>query len=95
MPDTRRLGTAKEAAALIGISPGTLRNWLRQGLIRAVRVGPRGKFLYDLDSVEAMHIEYNRDIDQWIRELVAAAPDPTPEQINRIRLLLHAGPGGE
>ena len=93
MATSRNLGTAKEAAALVGVAPATLRNWLRQNLISAVRVGPHGKFLYDLDSVAAMRIEYGAAAEQRIRELVAAAPEFTPEQVNKIRLLLHSGGG--
>ena len=49
--------------------------------------------MYDLDEVAAMRIEYPRaDVDQRIRELVDSAPEFTPQQVNRIRLLLHAAP---
>jgi excisionase family DNA binding protein len=87
MDPSRRLGSAKEACEIAGCSPGTLRNWLHQKLISAVRVGPRGRFLYDLDDVAAMRVEYGKTADDRIRELVDAAPQPTPEQINKIRLL--------
>jgi hypothetical protein len=41
-----------------------------------------------------MVVEYPRDdVDDRIRELVAGAPEFTPGQLNRIRLLLHATPG--
>ena len=88
----RNLGTAKQACEIAGVSPGTLRNWLHDGLIGAVRIGPRGRFLYDLDSVAAMRVEYGAIADERIREIVAAAPEFTPEQVNKIRLLLHADP---
>jgi hypothetical protein len=88
----RNLGTAKQACAVAGVTPATLRNWLRQGLISAVRVG-NGPYRYDLDSVAAVCVEYPRaDVDERIRELVDTAPELTPQQINRIRLLLHAAP---
>ena len=35
----RNLGTAKQACEIADVAPSTLRNWLRQGLISAVRVG--------------------------------------------------------
>ena len=39
-----------------------------------------------------MRVEYPcATAEQRIRELVDAAPDFTPEQVNRIRLLAHAG----
>ena len=88
----RNLGTAKQACEVAGVTPSTLRNWLRQRLISAVRVG-NGPFQYDLDEVAAMRIEYPRaDVDEQIRELVDGAPEFTPRQVNRIRLLLHAAP---
>ena len=92
MPETRRLGTAKQACEEAGgVAPSTVRKWLLNGLISGVRVGRR--FKYDLDSVAAMRVEYPRDdVDQRIRELVESAPEFTPQQVNRIRLLLHAVP---
>ena len=88
----RNLGTAKQACVVAGVGPATLRNWLRKGLISAVRVG-NGPYQYDLDQVAAMRVEYPRaDVDQQIRELVEGAPEFTPQQVNRIRLLLHAAP---
>jgi excisionase family DNA binding protein len=93
MSEARRLGTAKQAAAIHGVTPQTVRNWLRQGLISAVRVGG-GAYRYDLDSVAALRIEYPcAATDERIRELVAAAPEFTSSQLNRLRLLLAAGVG--
>ena len=40
-----------------------------------------------------MFVEYGKAADERIREIVAAAPEFTPEQVNKIRLLLHAGGG--
>jgi hypothetical protein len=90
--EARRLGTAKQACEVAGVkTPATVRSWVRQGLIHAVRVG-NGPFLYDLDEVAAMRVEYPRDnVDERIRELVEGAPEFSAKQINRIRLLLHAG----
>jgi hypothetical protein len=92
VPEVRRnLGTAKQACAVAGIkSPATLRGWVRRGLIHAVRVG-NGPYQYDLDEAAAMRVEYPRDdVDERIRELVANAPEFSAEQVNKIRLLLHA-----
>ena len=80
----RNLGTSKQASELIGVSPATIRSWLRKGWISAIRVGG-GQFLFDLDTVAAMVRKYPID------EQVAAAPEFTDEQINQIRLLLHSG----
>lgn len=93
MPEVRRnLGTAKQAAAIAGVSLSTPRVWLQKRLIRGVRVGRN--YRYDLDDVAAMVVEYPRaDVDDRIAELVQNAPEFTAEQINKIRLLLHATPG--
>jgi predicted site-specific integrase-resolvase len=87
----RNLGTAKQACEVgRGVAYSTLRNWLRRGLIHAVRVG-NGPYQYDLDDVATMIVTYPRaDVDARIRELVDAAPEPTAKQINEIRLLLHS-----
>jgi excisionase family DNA binding protein len=74
----RNLGTVKQACDIAGVTPGTIRNWLRQGLISAVRVG-NGAFQYDLDQVAAMRVEYPcATTDEVIRGLVDAAPEFTP-----------------
>jgi hypothetical protein len=89
----RNLGTAKQALAAAGIKdPATLRAWVRRGLIHAIRVG-NGPYRYDLDEVAAMVVTYPRDdVDERIRELVENAPEFSAEQVNKIRLLLHATP---
>jgi hypothetical protein len=91
----RNFGTAKQASTVGGgVTPPTLRKWVRAGLVRAVRVG-NGPYRYDLDSVAAMVVEYpcpDPDVDERIRELIEAAPELTPRQVNKIRLLLQTAP---
>jgi excisionase family DNA binding protein len=90
----RKFGNAKQACAVAGVTPPTLRKWLHQGLIRAVRVG-NGPYRYDLDSLAAVVVEYpcpDPGVDDRIRELVEAAPELTPRQVNKIRLLLQTAP---
>jgi hypothetical protein len=88
----RNLGRIKRGAGIAGVEPSTVRNWVHQGLIYAVRVG-NGPYLVDLDEVAAMRVEYPRDeVDPRIRELVENAPEFSAKQINQIRLLLHAAP---
>lgn len=88
----RNLGTASAALQAAGIkSPSTLRNYVRRGLIHAVRIGT-GPFRYDLDDCRALRVEYPlTNVGQRITELVTAAPEFTPEQINQLRLVLHVG----
>jgi excisionase family DNA binding protein len=91
-PEVRRnLGSARQAAAIAGVSPSTVRTWLQQGLIGGVRVGRN--FRYDLDDVAAMVVTYPRDdVDDRIAELVDGAPEFSAEQVNKIRLFLHTTP---
>ena len=97
MSEVRRLGTAKQACEAAGVkTPATLRSWVHQGLIHAVRVG-NGPYKYDLDEVARMVVEFPgaNDIDQRIRQMVADAPELSLKQINQLRLLIHAGVSAE
>ncbi|MBI3952591.1 MAG: MerR family DNA-binding transcriptional regulator [Candidatus Doudnabacteria bacterium] len=38
--------TLKQATHLLNVHPNTLRNWEKEGLIAAVRIGPRGDRRY-------------------------------------------------
>jgi excisionase family DNA binding protein len=89
--------TASQAAEIANVSQSTPRAWLRKGLISGFRVGS-GPYLYRRSDVLAMRVTYPRDdVDERIRELVEGAPEFTPAQIDKIRLLLHATPdrGGD
>jgi hypothetical protein len=87
------MGSATEAAAIAGVVPGTVRNWLKARLIRGERTGG-GRFRYNLDDVRAMTVSYPREIDadEHIAQLIAAAPEFTPGQLDKIRLILHTAP---
>jgi DNA-binding transcriptional MerR regulator len=94
----RRLGTVKQAAALTDVSTQTVARWARQGLVSTVRVA-NGRTRYDLDDIEALIVERpskarQETIAAAIAETVAAAPEFTDEQSERIRVLLHSGAGG-
>jgi excisionase family DNA binding protein len=49
-----------QAAEYLGVSPGTLRNWERQGKIRAHRVPQNGYRLFRLVDLEAVLREVSR-----------------------------------
>jgi hypothetical protein len=87
----QKFGTASEAQAIAhGISRQTLRRWLERNWIRGVVVG--GKTLYDLDSVAAMVQPVGKLTAAEaaaIAELVADSPDPTPEQVAKVRAIIH------
>ncbi|MEX0961360.1 MAG: helix-turn-helix domain-containing protein [Simkaniaceae bacterium] len=44
----------KDAAALVGVSPSTLRNWEREGKLRAHRNPHNGYRLYRREHLEAL-----------------------------------------
>ena len=46
------LGTP-DAAARYGRPARTFRDWARRGLVPAVRVGPRGHFMFDAEALDA------------------------------------------
>jgi hypothetical protein len=89
------LGTYAEAHKIAPASRQTYRMWLQRKWIRAVRVG--GKTLYDLDSVRAMVQPIGKLTDEEriaVAELIATSPDPTDEQVARVRQVLHSVQAG-
>lgn len=40
-----------EAAALLRVSPDTVRDWIREGRVRAWRIGPRGRYRISVASL--------------------------------------------
>jgi excisionase family DNA binding protein len=51
----------KEAAAVVGLSPWTLRHWIKQGRVRSVRLGRR--VLVEPQELERL-IEEGRQVAQ-------------------------------
>lgn len=47
--------TTAEAAALLGVSPITLRSWVQRGQLRPLRPGARPLRFYEDDVVEIQH----------------------------------------
>lgn len=52
-----------DAAALVGVSPSTLRNWERRGKLKAHRNPHNSYRLYKKQDLEALLIEINRSAD--------------------------------
>lgn len=48
----KRLLKIKEAAAMLGVNPETLRRWDNDGILTAVRVGSRGDRRYKIEEIE-------------------------------------------
>lgn len=90
-------GTYAEACAIAPLDRVTFRKWARRGWIRALQIGPPGqskKTLYNLDDVRAMVRPIGRLSDEQrvaIAKRVANSPDPTDDQMDRLRSIVHAG----
>lgn len=81
--------TLQEAARLGYGAYSTLRNWIRQGRLPAVKTGNRVKILRaDLDALTQARGSQGPDIDRAIAQIVDAAPALSPSQVERLRGLL-------
>jgi len=49
----RRLGTRRDAAAILGVHPGSIQRYERRGVLSAIRVSAR-RVRFDLDAVERL-----------------------------------------
>lgn len=54
MPNMEQFLKVSEAAALIGVSASTIRNWDRSGKVRAMRNAINNYRLYDRDEIKAL-----------------------------------------
>lgn len=87
-PEARNLGTISQAAARINKSKGTVRSWVIKRRNYAERIGT-GRYLVDLDDVDAMRREYHPADDP---NSGADAPPLTDQQVHVLRTLLHGAP---
>ena len=74
-------------------SENIIRNAVKDGTVRAIRVGGPRRTLVHVDDVHGLVTKVDRDINERIRELVSAAPEFSDTQITQIRMLL--GNGGD
>jgi hypothetical protein len=89
---------ARELIASVAapVTDTTLRTWLARNWIRGLKVGPR-RYLFDRDSLLAMIQPVgalNGEERAAIAELVANSPDPTDEQIAKVRSIIHGASAG-
>jgi len=54
MDPVPQLLTLRQAAAMLGCSPNTLRNWDAAGRLKAVRIGPRRDRRYRLADIRRL-----------------------------------------
>lgn len=99
-PDDReeRYGTLVEGSALlaqhgIDISPRSLGRMADRGEIDAYRAGQRKIFirLDNLVDCTLTPVSLRDAVDEFVDDLVARAPDLTPEQRDRLLVLLKDG----
>ncbi len=60
--------TVQEAAAVLGVSPSTLRNWDRSGKLRAKRHPVNGYRLYDRSELEGLLRQIGVELDSEVQE---------------------------
>ena len=63
----RKLIGVKEAAAVIGVSPNTVRKWADEGLIPHVRLPGSDYRRFDVEALE----EFRRSLEESGKELAA------------------------
>jgi excisionase family DNA binding protein len=52
---TTQLISTRQAAELLGVHPVTVRKWVRQGLLGAIRLpGPRGQIRIPIEELERL-----------------------------------------
>lgn len=92
-----RWGTPAQASDRAGVPCSTIRRWAAEGRIPGRRIGPR-KLEVDLNALDRMRSEpiapgpWLTDQDRQLAREVAAALLPlTPEQREKLSLLLHPG----
>ena len=51
--EKRRLGTAKQAAAILETCPTTVKRYARRGLLEGIKIGAR-RLRFDLDEVQRL-----------------------------------------
>lgn len=82
--------TLQEATAEGFGAYSTLRSWIAQGKLPAVKTGKRVKVLRE--DLEALAVPVGADpVDRHIKALVDAAPRLSDEQISRLRAALVGG----
>lgn len=54
----------KDAAALVGVSPSTLRNWETLGKLKAHRNPHNGYRLYQRNELEALLLEISKSVEK-------------------------------
>jgi excisionase family DNA binding protein len=50
--------TIRDVTNLLNVHPNTLRNWEREGLIQAVRIGPRKDRRYKKEVIQKMMYQH-------------------------------------
>lgn len=92
-PDVERLLDLKEATALGYGAYSTLHMYIRQGKLRAHKIGGKTKVrVSDLDAMVRPHPSNPPEsVEQWAQRMAATAPPMTDEQVAAVVSILRGG----
>lgn len=95
-PDFEPLLDLNEAATLGFGANSTLRQYIRQGKLKAYKVG--GKTKIRVSDLEAMAVPHPsapaESVEEWAQRMAATAPPMTDEQAQKIVAILRGGASG-
>jgi len=89
--DRDRLLSVEESAAFVNVCQVTVRREVARGRLRGQKVGARWRFAPE-DLRAYLSRTGGDDYAELVREIVAAAPPPTPEQLQRLTALFDYRP---
>jgi len=95
-PDVEPLLDLKEAVELGYGASSTLRLYIRQGKLKALKVGGKTKIrVSDLEAMATPHpTAPPESVEQWAQRVAATAPPMTDEQAAKIVAILRGGASG-
>src|SRR5258708_7805846 len=77
----------REACEILHVHPNTLRLWDKRGILKAIRIGPRGDRNYNLDQVLTLiNQSSGTELDQETNKLLGSTRvEQALERLNRIQ----------
>jgi excisionase family DNA binding protein len=59
MEKQKRLVKIADVARALGVTPNTIRSWIKRGVIKAIQIKPGLHRRFDLSEIEKLKKEYN------------------------------------